>query len=172
VEEMKGQGFLKASESTASGSNQSVPDSETDLESSELCTELQPPSSVTTLFLRGLPSGCTQSRLLELFFPPNGSFDCLVVPWNSRQRRSCPYCFMNFVSPGAASAFLEFWNGRHLGWAKKPLDIRLARVQGLRALVERHLRCTEGYDVDFRPAVFDGVQRVSFAELAAHLGLR
>jgi len=132
----------------------------------------------TTLIVRRLPARCSQRRLLEDHFhqEPGGSYDFLLVPYNPEQRRPCQYCFINFVSPSKAQEFVDRWDGQCLetkpqGKQRKALDIQVAPLQGLRALIEEYVRLM-GLRREFRPAVFHRARRIWSAEEALSISSR
>lgn len=83
-----------------------------------------------------MPDAISLAGALELW-PIDGTFNYLEVPFSvseSHKGRSV----INFVSYDVAMRFVNTWNGKWVHQAQKqPLEIRLARIQGLRGLLQR-----------------------------------
>lgn len=86
-----------------------------------------------TVLVQNIPSRCTRAELLEAF-PAEGSYDFVYLPYQARQRRTCGFAILDFVSPAAALAFKEWAHGRPLPQTRrpcKPLKVMPSTVQGL-----------------------------------------
>mmetsp|Transcript_172190 Transcript_172190/g.546636 ORF Transcript_172190/g.546636 Transcript_172190/m.546636 type:complete len:329 (+) Transcript_172190:136-1122(+) len=115
------------------------------------------PFWLTTLCIQGLPDNCTQSQLLNLWAAKD-SYNYLSVPFNSRQRRSTHYCFINFISAEAASSFFYRWDDQVLPLqssrpGSQPLKIYEAKCQGLGANIAQ-LSKQHGPATGPHPALF------------------
>lgn len=111
-------------------------DEDTPEETSEESELMQP--WVTTVIIRNIPTRCTQDILLT-YWPPDGSYDFLFFPYSVKQRRPSKYVFINFTSQEAKVAFYSRWNRQFLSEkTEKPLDIGVARIQGLEANIRYH----------------------------------
>lgn len=93
----------------------------------------------TTLVLRNVQVRCSLDRLIAEW-PPDGSYDFVCRPYSIKQRRPARYVFINFTRLSAAREFKERWSGRSLPDIAPalPLDISVARIQGLRANLRLH----------------------------------
>jgi len=127
----------------------------------------------TTLVVRNIPARCTHERLLQQW-PNNGSYNFLFVPYSVKQRRASRYMFINFTSHENMVAFMIQWHGAWLpdvGFGPKlaePLEMRPAKMQGLRANVWHHKSTAT---CRHRPAVFQNGHRVDFCQLLEQLGI-
>lgn len=129
--------------------------------------------SATTVIVRNLPSRCTQDQLTKLW-PCNGTYDWLVLPYNSKQHRFSRYAFINFTSKAALQDFVQKWQGALLpealyGWKTAlPLEIKVARVQGLLLNFVHHMARIDGKPCP-RPVIFRGNEQVNFDHMAEEL---
>lgn len=127
----------------------------------------------TTLVVRNIPARCSHERLLQQW-PNNGSYDFLFVPYSVKQRRASRYMFINFTSHKEMVSFMMKWHGAWLPDASlgpklaEPLEMRPAKMQGLRANV-RHHRSTASNR--HRPAVFQDGHRADFCQMLDQLGV-
>jgi hypothetical protein len=108
-----------------------------------------------TLMVRNVPVMYTQAMLM-LEWDGGEEFNFLYLPRNSAGKRNLSYAFINFESEASADKFRARWDKKRLEhhFAKKPLNISLAEVQGLAAnlsaLETKYLRQGERTS----PAVF------------------
>jgi len=93
----------------------------------------------TTLVLRNVDVRCSLDRLMAEW-PPDGSYDFICRPYSVKQRRPTRYAFVNFPRLSDAREFMERCNGQLLPDIAMalPLDIHMARVQGLQANLRLH----------------------------------
>jgi len=115
------------------------------------------PFWLTTLYVNGLPDRTSKKKLMKVW-PPQDSYNFLLLPFNTEQRRATHYCFINFVSVEAAERFYTRWNGISLQLPGHPhsrhhLQIQPAKTQGLRANIE-HIKDKERQVVQRSLAAF------------------
>lgn len=131
------------------------------------------PPHVTTLMLRNLPRGFNVTCLLHIWVP-DGSFDFLHVPCNTRLKGTNCVAFINFTSNAAAQAFYRRWNGRALlDSSPKKMQITCADVQGLEASLA-NLKSRKPVPItmkDFEPAIFDGTKRLNYAKVMSGISI-
>jgi len=113
----------------------SVPESSPHFESAILEVPGRVPAmddDVTTLIIRSIPHKTCQESLIALW-PPTWGYDFLHLPYSLKQRRSCGYAFINFVSSHSAKLFYNHWQGQLLAAQNhtKALAISAADVQGV-----------------------------------------
>lgn len=89
------------------------------------------PEGATTIIVRNIPARCSQAQLLK-FWPPQGSYNLLFLPYNHRLKRTVGYAFVNFISHEAMLKFINKWQGMTLmpNAKAKRLNIAAADVQG------------------------------------------
>ena len=59
------------------------------------------PLGATTVAVQNVPARTTQEEILRTF-EPDGNYNMLFLPYSIKQRRTCGYCFLNFLTPEAA----------------------------------------------------------------------
>mmetsp|Transcript_22876 Transcript_22876/g.73903 ORF Transcript_22876/g.73903 Transcript_22876/m.73903 type:complete len:253 (-) Transcript_22876:423-1181(-) len=102
----------------------------------------------TTLMVRNVPVMYTQDMLLEEW-KNVGTFDFLYLPRTAGGQTNLSYAFINFTTEAEAVAFQSTWHKKRLAefTARKPLNISVAEVQGLRAnltqLRKKRSRCSD-----------------------------
>mmetsp|Transcript_154240 Transcript_154240/g.494566 ORF Transcript_154240/g.494566 Transcript_154240/m.494566 type:complete len:266 (+) Transcript_154240:194-991(+) len=102
----------------------------------------------TTLMVRNVPVMYTQDLLLEEW-KNVGTFDFLYLPRTAGGQTNLSYAFINFTTEAEAVAFQSTWHKKRLAefTARKPLNISVAEVQGLRAnltqLRKKRSRCSD-----------------------------
>eukprot|EP00931_Biecheleriopsis_adriatica_P041667 TRINITY_DN2379_c0_g1_i4.p1 TRINITY_DN2379_c0_g1~~TRINITY_DN2379_c0_g1_i4.p1 ORF type:complete len:447 (+),score=94.83 TRINITY_DN2379_c0_g1_i4:150-1343(+) len=123
----------------------------------------------TTVVIKNMPEQYTQELLLQAW-PPDGSYNFLLLPFSRQRMRNLGFAFVNFRTSQEAVAFFLKWQGRILDKPRAlnakqkvvPLDIAAANVQGFAA----NVRCvkeklgTKRIPANCLPFVFDGTSRV------------
>ncbi|KAF4672093.1 hypothetical protein FOL47_000960 [Perkinsus chesapeaki] len=98
----------------------------------------------TTLMIKNIPYRYTRVELiaeLERRLPP-ASFDFVYLPMDFRSTCNFGYAFVNMTSPLYVKSFFDSFHGAILsgaGYRKMACTVALARVQGLKANIERFL---------------------------------
>lgn len=133
------------------------------------------PLGTMTLHVRYVPFTYSHQKLMHEW-PPHESYNFLYLPRHLKRRRPLGFAFINFVSPDAALAFFERWNGKHLKFhseSARPLYIREAERQGLFATL-RHLKLNPAPQMSierYRPVVIDGTTRLNFDRVLEDINL-
>ena len=68
------------------------------------------PLGATTVAVQNVPARTTQEEILRIF-EPDGNCNMLYLPYSIKHRRTCGYCFLNFLTPDTAQQFCERWDG-------------------------------------------------------------
>jgi len=130
-------------------------------------------AGVTTLLIRHIPQSVSQQDLLEMW-PPNWGYNLLHLPYSIKQRRSCGYAFINFVSNESAQMFYNTWQGWNftLQGRTKSLFICAALVQGLMPNLQHLQQNGIGSVINdkYLPALFIRERRISFKSVFQQMG--
>lgn len=133
------------------------------------------PPGATTLVVRNIPARYTVASLLEEWIP-DGTFDMVHLPYNSREKRFCGYAFINFLTPESALEFQAKKHGTYLRYGcGKHLDCAVAEVQGFEAnlkLLQTGRRLLRTPYMELLPAIFRGRARVPTNEVLDMIGLK
>eukprot|EP00419_Tripos_fusus_P000485 CAMPEP_0172677970 /NCGR_PEP_ID=MMETSP1074-20121228/15047_1 /TAXON_ID=2916 /ORGANISM="Ceratium fusus, Strain PA161109" /LENGTH=260 /DNA_ID=CAMNT_0013495905 /DNA_START=108 /DNA_END=890 /DNA_ORIENTATION=- len=124
------------------------------------------PDWVRTVVIRNIPYSCTMDDL-ENDWPPDGSYDYIHMPCDSR-KLPLGYVYINFVSPRYAAAFQARWHGRFLAahFYCKSLSVAVATRQGLCANLASVKSNYGGAEL---PWLFRGRTRLTVAEVLEEL---
>eukprot|EP00927_Polykrikos_kofoidii_P014630 TRINITY_DN1643_c0_g1_i1.p1 TRINITY_DN1643_c0_g1~~TRINITY_DN1643_c0_g1_i1.p1 ORF type:complete len:790 (-),score=157.77 TRINITY_DN1643_c0_g1_i1:270-2531(-) len=124
----------------------------------------------TTVMLRNLPEGFSRDMVTDMLTSEGfgTQVDFVYVPMNFRNKASFGYTFVNLVSPEAADACRERFEGYKL-WpipSDKVCEVSWSGMhQGLEAHIERYRNSPvmhESVPDEFKPAIFDGGVRGVF----------
>jgi len=99
-------------------------------ETNSLPVSILPPG-VTTIVVRNVPARFSRDQLLQ-FWPPDGTYDLIYLPYSMRQQRRSGLVFINMISHEEALGFTAKWHGRKISnvVGAKPLHVGVADVQG------------------------------------------
>jgi len=130
------------------------------------------PAGVTTIVVRNVPARFSREQLLQ-FWPPDGTYDLIYLPYSMKKQRKAGLVFINMISHEEALGFTAKWHGRKISnvVGAKPLHVGVADVQGLIG----NLKHFKGSNVarmnkeEFLPAAFKGTQKLDLKSLLAGL---
>mmetsp|Transcript_111305 Transcript_111305/g.325551 ORF Transcript_111305/g.325551 Transcript_111305/m.325551 type:complete len:239 (-) Transcript_111305:100-816(-) len=116
----------------------------------------------TTVILWNLPDRCNLASVLKLW-PVDGTFNYLEVPFSASEKCHKGRALFNFVSHEVAMRFVNEQNGRWVCESQTaPLEVCLARIQGLMMLLERFQGKNNQKldDHGYLPMIFDGKKQL------------
>jgi len=115
---------------------------------------------VTTLTIRNVPARYTQDELMKEW-GPKYSYNFFHLPYNTKEKKTLGFAFVNFTTHGAALFFQNRWHGKFLPLHAKgrALDIVASPAQGYLANLQR-VRITNVEDDRLLPATFNGNLRL------------
>jgi len=122
-----------------------------------------PPKQGTTVIVWNLPDGYNVDSVLTLW-PVDGTFNYLEVPFSASEKCYKGRVIINFVNREVAMRFVNTWNGRWMHhFQRAPLEMCLARVQGLMRLVQRfrHKDIQKLNRHDCLPMMWHGMKRLN-----------
>jgi len=96
-----------------------------------------PSKQGTTVIVWNLPENSDVTSVLK-FWPADGTFNYLEVPFSTSEKCHKGRAIINFVTHELAMRFVNRWNGHWMRQSQgAPLEVRLARIQGLLSLFSR-----------------------------------
>jgi len=147
-------------------------DADADAEFDEECSSDSETSKAvprTSVMLRNLPNSYTRQLLCNLLDVEGfaGKYDFVYLPIDFKTRLSLAYAFINFINAEEATHFWQHFHG-FSNWAvpsHKVARVNWSDSQGLATHIERYRSSPvmhEAVPDDFKPALFQGGQRVPF----------
>jgi len=130
------------------------------------------PPGVTTIVVRNVPARFSREQLLQ-FWPPDGTYDLIYLPYSMQKQRRSGLVFINMTSHEEALGFTAKWHGRKIAniVGAKPLHIGVAEVQGFIGNL-KHFKDSNVARMnkeEFLPAAFKGTQKLDLKSLLAGL---
>jgi len=130
------------------------------------------PPGVTTIVVMNVPSRFSREQLLQ-FWPPDGTYDLIYLPYSMQKQRRSGFVFINMTSHEEALNFTAKWHGRKIAniVGAKPLHIGVAQVQGFIGNLKhfKDSNVTRMNKEEFLPAAFKGTQKLDLNSLLAGL---